>query len=338
MERGRKHRGWRQACIVAATALTLVIEMETPTITWRSDAQGGLRAWLEQARALAPRRCEVLICTGGPRFELPAAPANVDLQVVSLPGLRYYALKNAGANLARGEVVYFVDGDCRPSDRLLERMLAVFDDQRVMAASGSSRYDGDGFRARLESALSFGYLHTPWFRFEPPRRVHSRPFGCVMAHNVAVRRSTFERDPFGPYQHRCGGEIYLTKRLLAAGQAIQARPELVIFHENAAASWKGLMDRHLRDHFHFFVPAGPLSPLRVLASAMASPLLRLPRLLEAGPYLGIRSWPQRLAGMLILLWYMVLDTAVVSSILLRPTALRRWLYEQFGPELPSARP
>src|SRR3990172_1590472 len=41
---------------------------------------------------------------------------HVELRVVPTPGGGYYALKNAGARLARGDIVVFLDSDVIPED------------------------------------------------------------------------------------------------------------------------------------------------------------------------------------------------------------------------------
>jgi len=40
--------------------------------------------------------------------------------------------RNAGARAARGQILWFVDADTRPDDRFYRRMLAEFEDQRVV--------------------------------------------------------------------------------------------------------------------------------------------------------------------------------------------------------------
>ena len=297
--------------------LSIVVECTTGEITGRCDGAANLAAWLDQAREL-PGRTEIVVTTPRP-LSAPQGDARVSVRCVEVPGAGYYALKNAGAAAAGGEIVLFTDIDCRPGPSYLKKMREAFADPAVACVAGRSLYDGDGLLTRLNSAHSFGDLH---------RERGELRTAMVLSHNVAVRRSAMPSRPFGPNTGRIGGDRYFTEAVRSGGGRVLLLPELVIRHEDISYSLRGTLERHLREHLlpiGYGTPRQRFSAAWTVASVLAlRPALRLRRVAQAGRQvgLGLRHWP---AALLLNGVYYLFDAACVLAVLAVPRLRRHWL-------------
>ncbi len=305
------------------TDFTVILEATTGDITGVCDTRRNLLEWAAEAAAALPARGDVLVVAPAPVTGLDSLEALVPVRQLVVPKAGYYALKNAGAAAARGEILIFSDADCRPSRGYVTRMLEAFEDPGVACVAGRSVYDGGGFLTRLNSVHSFGELHCGQAALDR---------GMVLTHNVGLRKDRCGELPFGPFAGRVGGDRYLTDRMRAQGR-VALRDDLVIRHEDISYSLRGTVERHLRETF---VPLGyggsrqRFSPALTAACALVlRPALRARRLLRAGPRLGIGPlhWP--LCG-LVQLAYWAFDLACVATVLCVPPLRRRWLAFQHG--------
>jgi|GEM_PF-2146357 len=309
--------------------LTIVIEMDTKEITGGIyDYYTSLREWLRQADALYPRRCELLVSSSYDHRAVEQLSTEfTPVRNIHTPGANYYGLKNAGANAANGRIVLFSDSDCRPCEHYLEAVLRAFDVPAVQCVAGRSLYDGSGLLTRINSTTSFGYLHQG----EP-----MLDSNCVLSHNVAVRRDSYERDVFGSYNGRMTGDMYLTERYRQAG-GVHIVPGMLIYHEDYTYNLRGLLDRHLRDIFYSInklVDNGTPPPFgkichRVLRNACKRPRRQLRMVRAWGPALGVhpRHYP---AAVLMLGLHAAVNISASLLILLVPSLTHRWVRYQFG--------
>jgi hypothetical protein len=299
--------------------LSIVLEATTGGITGACDVQRNLDEWLQEAESLRPRQVEIVLVAPGPVRALEERVPSAGVRLLEVAGAGYYELKNAGANDARGAIVLFSDLDCRPVLGYARTLLDTFSDPAVGAAAGRSVYDGDGLLTRINSANSFGDLHRG------PRAFES---GFALAHNVAVRRDLYERDPWGPFVGRIGGDGYLTRHVRASGRRLVLDERLLIRHEDMTWQLRGLVERHLRDTF---VPLAYgterqrfSAPFVIACALLLRPALRLKRALLGGPKLGLRlvHAPVVLA---VEAAYWILDLALTLTVLGVPRLRRRWL-------------
>jgi glycosyltransferase involved in cell wall biosynthesis len=306
--------------------LTIVMELDTSEITGRCDAAAHIRDWIAQLEAAQPLTSELLLCSP---FELDAPePASVPVRVLFLPGVGYYGLKNAGANAARGSIVIFTDADCRPSPGYVKTLLEVFADPETSSVAGCTFYDRDGVMPRLNTCFSFGLTHGE-------QEVRA-PFG-PLTHNVALRRSAYDRDPFGPFTGRVGGDEYLGRVMRERGCPIPLHQRLVIFHEDVSYSIRGMLERHLRESFVVLSRERrkARSPAWCVIRATLGTALWKSRLIwRYGSAVGLRPLDFALAPLVIAL-YAVVDLASVLTVLGVPAAKRRWYAYLFGQPLAS---
>jgi hypothetical protein len=301
--------------------LSIVLEATTGDITGACDVQRNLDEWLQEAESIRPRQVEIVLVAPGPVRGLEER----GVRLLELTGAGYYALKNGGANDASGAIVLFSDLDCRPAPGYASALLDAFSDPAVGAVAGRSVYDGEGLLTRINSANSFGDLNRG------PRAFES---GIALAHNVAVRRDLYERDPWGPFVGRIGGDGYLTRLVRASGRRLVLDERLLIRHEDITFKPRGLVERHLRDTFvplAYGTERQRFSAPFVLACALLlRPALRLKRALLGGPRLGLRlvHAPVVLA---VGAAYWILDLALTLAVLGVPRLRRRWL-DFLGPE------
>ncbi len=308
----------------ARCELSVVVELTTADITGACDARRNLLSWIHEAEQAAPVRSEIVVVGPEAVKGLDELGGRVPLRGVVVAEAGYYALKNAGAAAARGEILFFTDADCRPSPGYLKTLVTAFEDQGVAGVAGRSRYDGQGFLTRLNSVHSFGELHCGQQALDA---------GMVLTHGVAFRRSVVGAEPFGPFAGRVGGDRYLTDRLRGLGHDWRLVEDLLIWHEDISYSLRGTVERHLRE---CFVPVGYGTPRQRLSYAftlactlLLRPALRARRLLRAGPRLGITPLHYPAAAVLQF-GYWLFDLACVSVVLAVPPVRRRWLRFQFG--------
>jgi glycosyltransferase involved in cell wall biosynthesis len=142
--------------------------------------------------------------------------------------LRYLCNEqNVGANRsrnravahARGELVAFLDSDCRPQPAWLEELVAAFDSPRVVAASG-----------RVETP-------PPTNVYELAMSNHSliadtREAARLVAGNLAVRRSVLVELPFDEDLKWGCDEEGLHLRLAAAGHLQRSAPAAIVVHHH----------------------------------------------------------------------------------------------------------
>lgn len=116
---------------------------------------------------------ECVDATDGAAFEAALRPA---------AGLRYYALKNLGAQLCEQPVVVFIDSDVVPEPGWLRSLLEPFARRDVEVVGGSAYVEPDSVYAR-------GFA---LFWFFPLREARSDlvPAEHFFANNVAFRRGS----------------------------------------------------------------------------------------------------------------------------------------------------
>src|SRR5262249_54528684 len=138
------------------------------------------------------------------------------------PGKRYYEQKNAGACLAQGEILIFLDSDVVPDEGWLDGLLAALDDPNVDVVGGETYHATDTLHDRLFAA----------FWVFPPRRPSRGVYRYrnFYANNLAVRREVFLANPFPDADAYRGQCAELAKCLRSKGIAIYRQGDSTVSH------------------------------------------------------------------------------------------------------------
>lgn len=184
---------------------SVVVEMENARTVDRDEVVQTLSVLAEQMAQVAQGQDRPQVILAHPGTEADSAPLGdavcravprlrevARLEVVAVPGGRYYELKNAGFARADGEVVVLLDSDTLPEAGWLQRLLAPFEDPRVAAVSGHTYLRHYDFVSRT---LALVWLFP--LRHGDERAAQRR---ALNANNAALRRATVGRTPF-PIDH-----------------------------------------------------------------------------------------------------------------------------------------
>jgi hypothetical protein len=305
----------------APPRLSVVVEFETAGLAVASRVQDNLDELRRQVAALGVP-AEIVVSSSALWVGCPA-----DLLNVVLPGASYYALKDWGMRHARGDVVVFLDADCRLAGGYLAALWQAFEaDPELWCLTGRTRYAGSSALCRLNTALSFGYLYDPNAATPVPY--------AALSHNVALRVGHAPQRPFGEWHGRVNGDRYLTDWYGARGRPPRLDPRLLIFHEDPSGSLRLTLERHLREHLKH---AGEVDALRLssaagrraLRSAWQSLPKRARKLARWGEHAGLGRGDRALASV-VLPMYSLLDLLAVTLVIGVPSLRRRWLEYQNG--------
>lgn len=133
-----------------------------------------------------------------------------------------YHARNAGAEVAAGEWLLFVDADCRPVPDLLARYFDPGPAAEIGALAGSV------LGAPTQTAFLARYAKSRNF-LDQDSGMHTHDDAAATA-NLAVRRLAF--DEIGGFEEgiRSGGDVDLCRRLKLAGWGLQRRSGAAVEH------------------------------------------------------------------------------------------------------------
>ena len=138
------------------------------------------------------------------------------------------AARNAGARVARSDVLAFVDSDCVAEPDWLDRLLPELADPEVAAVGG--RIGARSERSWLER---YEAVRSP-LDLGPARAAAApgRPVSYLVTANLAVRRADFEAAGGFDERLRWGEDVDLCWRLHAAGRRLVYQPAGMVRHRH----------------------------------------------------------------------------------------------------------
>jgi cellulose synthase/poly-beta-1,6-N-acetylglucosamine synthase-like glycosyltransferase len=159
-----------------------------------------------------------------------------------LPGLKVvfcevdssYALKNKGAEIAEGDLLGVLDGDCAPAPGWISHMVAAFEAHPEAAVvSGRTMYRSPSVTERIIGLLSRAYLDTG----------AAGPTNAIANNNAAFRREALLAHPFLDDIGAFGGKLQ-AESMRRAGLKFHFEPGMLAVH--AYEGWG--MERDIRSN------------------------------------------------------------------------------------------
>ena len=220
------------------------------------------------AQTLAPAEFEVIVADNGSKAGLAAvrAVAGDRARVVAAPERGAGPARNAGVRAARGEILAFIDSDCRPDADWLAAGAAALAGHDVVG--GAVRVvAGSGAPGPVEAyELVFAFRNDLYVRRK----------GFTVTANMFVRRADF--DAVGPFANGMSEDVEWCHRARALGYHLGYAPACIVAHP-ARRTWDELTRKWRRTtrEAHAFARPGLLGALPWLARAWIVLLSALPQ-------------------------------------------------------------
>lgn len=195
------------------------------------------------------------------------------VRVVRVPPTGINVARNAGVKEARGEIVAFIDGDCRAPRDWLESIARFFEGKTTAVAVGGSVLTAEELRG---STVAMYYNEALW----PMMTVYEREVEITAGNfhkvrvpngnNMAFRRGALLANPFDESIKGGYDEVELLWRLCASGCKVYATPSIKVEHFHTG-SLRRMLKRAFsygRGHYLFFAKhsRAPLALYGVLGS------------------------------------------------------------------------
>jgi lipopolysaccharide/colanic/teichoic acid biosynthesis glycosyltransferase/glycosyltransferase involved in cell wall biosynthesis len=211
-------------------AITVIIPARNAART----LPGCLRAL--QVQTIPRAKYEIIVVDDGSTDETADVAAGLGVRVVRIRPQGPSAARNAGAEIARGELLVFTEPDCIPARDFLERMAGAFIDADVAAAQGA--------RLSLQSDLIPLFLQME-LRFQYWRMEAMRSINAIDLYAAAFKKSIFlinrGFDPSFPVGGMEGRE--LAYRLTQKGYHLVFAPSALVYRRHVRSLGQYLSEK-----------------------------------------------------------------------------------------------
>jgi cellulose synthase/poly-beta-1,6-N-acetylglucosamine synthase-like glycosyltransferase len=167
---------------------------------------------------------EVIVVDDGSDDTTAAIANGYGVRVIHLEeGIGPAAARNAGAAVAKGEILVFTDADCEPESNWLVEMVKPFEDPAVVGVRGAYRSHQSGWVPRfVQQEYAFKYMLIAG--------LDSIDF--IDTYSAAYRRSTFMEN--GGFEKAfpvpCVEDQEFSFRLARKGYRMVFAPDAIVFH------------------------------------------------------------------------------------------------------------
>jgi cellulose synthase/poly-beta-1,6-N-acetylglucosamine synthase-like glycosyltransferase/lipopolysaccharide/colanic/teichoic acid biosynthesis glycosyltransferase len=189
---------------------------------------------------------EVIVVDDGSQDRTASVAEERGVRVIKQKNQGPAVARNAGAAVARGDVLVFTDADCVPETTWLAEMLRPFADAAVRAVKGAYRTRQRNLWARL-SQVEFEE------RYRKQARAESIDF--VDSYAAAFRRDVFEAvrgfDPTFPGANN--EDVDLSYRMARRGYRMVFNPAAVVYHRHPSSPMAYLRTKFWRGYWRVFV-------------------------------------------------------------------------------------
>lgn len=244
-------------------------------------------------QTLPSGRVEVVVADNGSAAGLAAvrAVAAGRARVIDAPERGAGPARNAGVAAARGDILVFLDSDCRPEADWLARGLA---------ALGGADVIGGAVRVVAENAAAPTPVEAFELVFAFRNDLYVARKGFTVTANMFVRRAVFEA--VGPFRNGMSEDVEWCHRARARGYRLAYAPGAVVAHP-ARRTWDDLVRKWRRTTREAYLLARPggLRVLPWLARAWLVLLSALPHALKAMRAAEIGPLRDRLGAARVLL-------------------------------------
>jgi hypothetical protein len=174
--------------------------------------------------------------------------SSVKMIPVNPDDCHYWRLKNIGATFAEGEIVAHTDSDSIPGPQWLSSIVKGIQSGADVSV-GPSLYRTE--RQTSESPWMMAASLPSWALMVSRTSDGPEPrAGCIMGHNVALRRTVFQQHGFRT-AHRSFSSALMYFEMARLGTKIAFQPEQKVAHSVTFGWWLGR--RHFRTGWETYV-------------------------------------------------------------------------------------
>ncbi len=149
--------------------------------------------------------------------------------VIKVPHGGQAAARNAGAQIARGDLILFTDADCAPLPDWIERLASAFEDRQVAGAKGTY--------CTRQTALVARFVQQE-YQDKYDRMARQVTIDFIDTYSAAYRRNVFlAHGGFDP-SIAIDEDQEFSFRLAAHGQRLIFVPQAIVAHQHAASLLK----------------------------------------------------------------------------------------------------
>jgi GT2 family glycosyltransferase len=164
---------------------------------------------------------EVIVVDNGSSQDVTEVTQHFNVKLLSETDIQSsYAARNKGIKNARGEVMVFVDSDCRANKDWLYQGI------KKMHQSGGYMVGGNVvFSFSEKKAIAEYYDAIYHFQFEDMIKR-----GTCGGGNTFIKRSVFDSIGMFPQNVKSGGDVFFTKKATVSGFKLVYAPKAIVYH------------------------------------------------------------------------------------------------------------